>query len=485
MPSDRSPTILGRDDDWSGITAVVAGFGLSGASAADTLSHLGAHVIVLDERAPRGARREQAEVLEFLGVDLRCAPGATAVLPENVDLVIASPGWRPDSALFVQATEREVPVWGDVELAWRLRAADAGPWLVVTGTNGKTTTIQMLEQILLAAGLRAQAVGNVGTPILEAVMAPEGPEVLAVELSSFQLHWTQSMSAHAAAVLNIAPDHWDWHGGEAGYIRDKARIYENAQIACVYNVQDEVTRHLVEEADVIEGARAIGFTTGIPEPGMVGVVDGILVDRAFIPERADSAAELAGVTDLVDGSPHMVANALAAAALARSIGVPPAAVRKGLQEFAPGAHRVAVVAQYDGVAWVDDSKATNAHAARASILGAESVVWIAGGLAKGARFEDLIADVASRLRAVVLIGQDREPLLTALAAQAPDVDVVEIGHSDDSEDLMDRVVAAAHLRARPGDTVLLAPGAASMDQFEDYAHRGETFAAAVRRAREG
>lgn len=464
---------------------MVAGFGVSGASAADTLSHLGAHVIVLDERSPSGARQKQAELLEFLGVDLRCAPGATAVLPEDVDLVIASPGWRPDSALFVQAIERDVPVWGDVELAWRLRTDDAGPWLVVTGTNGKTTTIQMLEQILLAAGLRAQAVGNVGTPILEAVMAPEGPEVLAVELSSFQLHWIHSMSAHAAAVLNIAPDHWDWHGGEAGYIGDKARIYENVRIACVYNVQDEVTRRLVEEADVIEGARAVGFTTGVPEPGMVGTVEGILVDRAFIAERADSAAELAAVADLVDASPHMVANALAAAALARSIGVPPSDVRKGLQAFAPGAHRIAVIAEQDGVAWVDDSKATNAHAARASILGAESVVWVAGGLAKGARFEDLIADVVSRLRAVVLIGQDREPLLTALAAHAPDVDVVEIEHSEVSESIMDHVVAAARVRARSGDTVLLAPGAASMDQFRDYAHRGEAFAAAVRRALEG
>ncbi len=282
----------------------------------------------------------------------------------------------------------------------------------MTGTNGKTTTVQMLESILRAEGLNALAVGNVGTPVLEAVMNPEPFDVLAVELSSYQLHWSSSISAQASAVLNVAPDHLDWHGGLEAYTADKARIYDRTQLACVYNVQDPETERLVEEADVIEGCRAIGFTLGIPAPGMIGLVDDAIADRAFIAGRLSSAAELGSIHDLapVEGetpAPHNVANALAAAALARAHGVAPRAVRDGLRSFRPDAHRIAEVARIDGVRWVDDSKATNTHAAQASLQSFEHVVWVAGGLAKGASFDDLVIATRDRLRAAVLIGRDR------------------------------------------------------------------------------
>jgi len=487
------PHRLGRHDSWEGVRAVVAGFGVSGFAAADNLNHLGASVVALDESdgGPAGDRREKAELLEVLGATVRLEPGATATLPDDVDLVITSPGWRPTAPLLAQARARGIPVWGEVELAWRLRDPDhRTPWLAVTGTNGKTTTVQMLDAILRAAGLRSVAAGNVGLPLVEAVMDPEPYDVLAVELSSFQLHYTESMSAESAAVLNIAEDHLDWYAGPTGmadYAADKGRIYERVRNACVYNVADPETERLVREADVVEGARAIGFTLGMPGVGMLGVVEDILADRAFIEQRDTSAAELCTISDLASPAPHFVANALAAAALARSHGVPQSAVRDGLRSFRPDGHRIATVAEADGVTWVDDSKATNPHAAQSSLQAYDSVVWVAGGLAKGARFDDLVRAVSGRLRGVVLLGRDRDVIAEALSRHAPDVPVIVVdpdhtGHSSNSgPDPMERVVEAAAALARPGDTVLLAPGCASMDMFTDYAARGDAFAAAVRR----
>jgi len=478
---------LGRTSDWSGVRVVVAGFGVSGYAAADNLLFLGAQVTALDE-ATDEERAEKARLLETLGATVRLEPGATAVLPDDVDLVVTSPGWRPTAPLLAQATERGIPVWGEVELAWRLRDPEQpAPWLAVTGTNGKTTTVQMLQSILLAAGLRAAAVGNVGLPIVEAVMDPEPYDVLAVELSSFQLHYSSSVSAESAVVLNVAEDHLDWYDDEPGgptgmqsYAADKARIYERVQRACVYNRSDPATEEMVREADVAEGARAIGFTLGMPGPGELGVVEDLLVDRAFLEERATSAAELCTLDDLASTAPHFVANALAAAALARAHGVSQQAVRDGLRGFSPDGHRIALVAEADGVTWVDDSKATNPHAAQSSLEAYDPVVWVAGGLAKGARFDDLVVAVRERLRGVVLLGRDREVVAAALSRHAPDVPVIDVG-ADETGDPMERVVDAAAGLARSGDTVLLAPGCASMDMFASYGARGDAFAAAVHR----
>jgi UDP-N-acetylmuramoylalanine--D-glutamate ligase len=486
---------LGRHDSWEGVRAVVAGFGVSGFAAADNLNHLGASVVALDE-SDAGDRAEKAELLEVLGADVRLGAGATATLPDDVDVLVTSPGWKPTAPLLAQAGARGIPVWGEVELAWRLRDPDHDtPWLCVTGTNGKTTTVQMLDSILRAAGLRSIAVGNVGLPIVEAVMDPEPYDVLAVELSSFQLHYTDSMSAQSAAVLNVAEDHLDWYSSTgpspmAQYAADKGRIYERVQRACVYNVADPETERLVREADVVEGARAVGFTLGMPGVGMVGLVEDILVDRAFIEQRATSAAELCTVADLAlhspgGAAPHMIANALAAAALARSHGVSQSAVRDGLRSFRPDGHRIAVVGERAGITWVDDSKATNPHAAQSSLLAYDSVVWIAGGLAKGAQFDDLVVAARDRLRGVVLLGRDREAIAAALSRHAPDVPVIVVDGDETGPvsggHAMERVVGAATELARPGDTVLLAPGCASMDMFANYAERGDAFADAVRR----
>lgn len=466
----------------SGARVLVAGLGVSGRAALEALTSLGAAVTTVDEHA------EQADVRDVAGF---VADGGL----DGVDLVVASPGWPPSNPLLEGAVERGVPVWSEVELAWQTRVGRAdgsgpAPWLAVTGTNGKTTTVGMLESMLRAGGEHAVAAGNVGTPLVQVVADPS-VDVVAVELSSFQLHFTHSMSAQAAAVLNVAPDHLDWHGSLEAYAADKGRVYERAQVACVYNLADPLTEHLVREADVEEGARAIGVTLGTPGVGQLGVVEDVLVDRGFTPQRHTHAAELGTLADLAhlggaDGvPPHVVQDALTAAALALAHGCPPAAVRDGLRAFAPGEHRSQMVAEVDGIRWVDDSKATNAHAAAASLAGFApgSVVWIAGGLAKGARFDALVQACKDRLAGVVLIGVDPEPLAGALARHAPEVPVARVDPGDTGTVMTRAVEEARRLAAsvRPGPaSVLLAPASASMDQFRSYAERGESFAAAVR-----
>ncbi|MEU1664088.1 UDP-N-acetylmuramoyl-L-alanine--D-glutamate ligase [Streptomyces sparsogenes] len=474
-----SPVTHGVPDltvsDLAGRHVTVAGLGVSGVPAARALRGLGASVTVVNGSDGEKQRADAAELEALGGVTVRLGDGDT--WPEGTELVVTTPGWKPDSPLFRAAAEAGVPVWGDVELAWRLRGADAPPWLAVTGTNGKTTTVRMLAAILEAAGLRTAAVGNIGVSLLDVVLGDEPYDVLAVELSSYQLHWAPSLRAHSGAVLNLAPDHLDWHGSMAAYAADKGRIYEGNQVACVYNVADPATEDLVRAADVEEGCRAIGFTLGTPGPSQLGVVENILVDRAFVANRQKQAQELAEVSDVNPPAPHNIANALAAAALARAFGVPPTAVRDGLRAFRPDPHRVEHVADVAGVAYVDDSKATNTHAAQASLDSFEHIVWIAGGLAKGATFDELVVASAKRLRGVVLIGADRGLIREALARHAADVPVVDLDRTDTGA--MAAAVREAARLARPGDTVLLAPACASMDMFVNYNKRGDAFAAAV------
>jgi UDP-N-acetylmuramoylalanine--D-glutamate ligase len=494
MTAPWIPTADGMSP-WPQTHVVVAGIGVSGFAAADGLLEFGARVSVLDDGSD-DARRDKATLLETLGATVRLGPGSTAALPGDADLVITT-GWPATAPLLVQAAARGVPIWSEVELAWRLsRPAKVIPWLGITGTNGKTTTTQMLESMLAAAGLRTAAVGNIGRPIMEIVLDPEPYDVLAVELSSHQLHWSHSLALHSAAVLNLQPDHLHWHGSYQAYRDAKATIYTGVQASCVYNVEDPATEQMVEQAEVVEGARAIGFTLGTPGPSMLGVVDDLLVDRAFIAARRDSALELAKISDVSPAAPHNIANALAAAALARSYGVPATAVRDGLRQVTLGAHKIQLVAQHNGISWVDDSKATNPHAADAALRafgssspepGSARVVWIAGGQAKGTSFDDLVITHRSRLRAAVLLGADRRIIAEALARHAPEVPIEVIEPGEDSAmaltgdgGAMARAVATAASLARPGDAVLLAPGCASLDMYSDYAARGDAFAAAVR-----
>lgn len=468
--------------NWRDLRVVVLGLGVTGFSVADTLAELGCKVLVVAQKADE----ELVDILDVIGVTH--ITGADAVgLPQQAkdfdpEIVITSPGVKPDHELLAWANQSQIPVWVDIELAWRLRDKNAKvpDWIAITGTNGKTTTVQMVEAMLNQGGFRAAACGNIGTPILDAIREPEGFDVLVVELSSFQLHYVKHIEPFSSAVLNLADDHLDWHGSFQAYADTKAKVYENTKVACVYNINDLATEKMVENADVQEGARAIGFTTGMPGRSQVGFVEDILCDRAFLEDRANSALEIATLEDLSNIgvlTPHLMANAAAATALARSYGVETADVKTALLNFRLDAHRIELVAEHDGVRWVDDSKATNPHAAAASLNSFEKVIWVVGGLLKGVDLNDLVAKYVDRLSGAIVIGAERTPVLEALVKNAPDVPVIEI---IEQENVMHQVVAAARELAKAGDVVLLAPAAASMDQFKDYADRGNQFAEQVK-----
>ena len=473
---------LHRNSDWSGINIAVLGVGIAGFSAADALMQLGAQVTLVDSSAGE-KQQERAEILGSLGASV--ALGVQSLPETPFSLVVTSPGLKPDHMFHQQASDRGIPIWGELELAWQLRNPDsAAEWLCVTGTNGKTTTTLMLESMLREAGFRTISAGNIGNSLVDVVMH-DLLDVIAIEVGAPQLPFVYSMSPWASVCLNLAEDHVDHFGSFAAYRSAKARVYEKTQYAAVYNHHDPVTREMVEEADVIEGCRAVGFTSGIPGVSMVGVVDGAIVDRAFIADRRNSAQELALVSDVKPAARHNTENAVAAAALARAFGasgrgeVTPSAIRAGIRNFEPASHRIQHVREVDGVTYIDDSKATNAHAAQMSLSSYPSVIWIAGGLAKGQDFQDLVRNNSDRLKAVILMGQDAGLLAEALNRHAPNVPVFTLVTRETSA--MEEAVAQASQLAVSGDTVLLAPGCASWDMFSDYSHRGNVFIEAVNR----
>ncbi|WP_369830615.1 UDP-N-acetylmuramoyl-L-alanine--D-glutamate ligase [Mycobacterium sp. ACS1612] len=455
----------------SGAKVLVAGARVTGRAILAALTPLGARATLTDD--------SPSMLTEFAqnGVAVIDAASAAERITD-FDLVVTSPGLPPTATVPAAAVAARVPIWGDVELAWRLdvsgRFGQPRRWLVVTGTNGKTTTTSMLHAMLVAAGRSALLCGNIGDPVLDVL--EQRAELMAVELSSFQLHWAPSLRPEAGAVLNVAEDHLDWHGSMEAYARDKARVLDGR--VAVVGLDDPVAAGLLPRAAA--GVR-VGFRLGEPGPGELGVRDGVLVDNAFgddVPLVDAAAIPVAGPVGVLD--------ALAAAALARAVDVPPEAIAAALRDFEVGKHRAQVVGDVDGVSYVDDSKATNPHAAQASITAYPRVVWIAGGLLKGASVDELVVAVANRLVGVVLIGRDRNLIRDALSRHAPDVPVVEVVTGEDSgvrgvnvTRLMTEVVDAARGLATPGDTVLLAPAGASFDQFSGYGQRGDAFAAAV------
>jgi UDP-N-acetylmuramoylalanine--D-glutamate ligase len=468
--------------DWSQTSVAVVGLAKTGFSVADTLHELGARLLVVAE----SCSSEILDIVDVLGIKNVIGPVTeqqSALEEFAPDLIVVSPGVPPTNALVLAAAAKNIPVWGDVDLAWRLRDRfdTKQEWICVTGTNGKTTVVEMTEAMLLAAGVRAVACGNIGKPILDCIRDPAEFEVLVVEMSSFQLHYLDYIEPFSAACLNIAEDHLDWHGSFEAYRLSKQRIYEGTKVACIYNLEDQETEKMVQAATVNDGARAIGFGLGTPKPSNVGYVDEFLVDRAFLDQRADSALEIASFEDfqgLGVLTPHLLSNIAAATALARSFGVPPAACREALRNFRVSSHRIELVLEHAGVRYINDSKATNAHAASASLSSFESVVWILGGQLKGVDISELIAKFAKRLRAAVVIGLARSEILESFEALAPGVTVFEV---PDGDDVMDRAVELASQSAQSGDVVLLAPAAASMDQFASYQDRGTRFAESVSR----
>ena len=453
--------------NFSGQRILVLGAGVTGLVVARSLSKRGALISIADD-----------QVTAVDGFDV--APSKSFDV-KNFDAVMVSPGWKPDHRLVSNSIAAGVKIMNEIDLAWALKM-DLAPnqrWIALTGTNGKTTTVEMTAAMLREGGISAVACGNVGTTVLESVESSENYDVLVLELSSFQLHWLREATFVAVAILNIAPDHVDWHGDFESYAAAKFSILDRASTG-IFSANDP---EVLTRAAHWQG-RKVFFSLDTPGPGEMGVVEELLVDRAFVANPQE-AAMIAEVIEVVPTVPHSVSNALAAAGLARTVGVDHESIRRAIKNFKPGRHRIETILEKDGITWINDSKATNPHAATASLLGTLSAIWIAGGLAKGAQMDQLIERCKSRIKAAILIGTDREIIATELRRKVPEVEIVYIETDSGyvkggaSNSLMEAVVSAAKSRAIAGDTVLLAPACASMDQFISYADRGDRFASAV------
>ncbi len=443
---------------------LVAGAGVTGLACARALLKRGSLVTLVDEKV---TALEGFRVLTPAQVDF-----------SNFDLLLVSPGWREDHPIVLAARAARIALINEVDLAWSLKSAGQ-KWLALTGTNGKTTTVELTAAMLRSGGVSAIACGNVGTTVIEVVESAEEYDFLVLELSSFQLHWLEDAQFVSSAVLNIAEDHIDWHGSFEAYAKDKLSILDKSMTA-ILNAEDG---HIVTGTTHWQG-RKVFFSLDTPAPGEIGIVEELLVDRAFVadPQEAALICELSEVKPTV---PHNVSNALAAAGLARTVGISHESIRSAIAEFSPGRHRIETVLESDGVTWINDSKATNPHAAAASIMSALSVIWIAGGLAKGAAMGELIDRIKSRVRVAILIGEDRELIAHELTERAPAIEIIRIdapaaySKGGESNALMETIIRSAKERANSGDTVLLAPACASMDQFTSYSDRGDRFRAAV------
>jgi UDP-N-acetylmuramoylalanine--D-glutamate ligase len=432
---------------------VVVGAGVAGASAARVLAAEGAQVLVTEARP--AAEVPAAAELEAHGVEVRTG-GHDPHHLDGATLVLVGPGVPPDAEVARWAHDRGLRVWGEMELGARLARR---PYLAVTGTNGKTTVTSMIEACLRAGGLDALACGNIGLPFPEA--AVQDRDVLVVEVSSFQLALQGSFHPSISVLLNVAPDHLDWHGSFEAYVDAKRRIYAEQSGTDVHigNRDDPVSAPISAAAP----CAIRWFRSGTPADGEVGFEGGELV------ARLDGLQRLGRIEDRQAGSRE---DAAAAAAVALTFGAEPAAVAEGLSSFRPGPHRGEVVSWVDGVRFIDNSKATNVHAAAAAIDAAGSVVLIAGGRAKGADLSPL-REHAGRVRAVIAIGEAARDVVEVFDGVAP------ASVADSIEDAVRDAFAAA----RPGDAVLLAPACASWDQFRSYVERGDRFAAAARSLR--
>lgn len=430
--------------------AIVIGAGVAGRGAARALRAEGARVTVLDAKAE--AELAPTQDLRERGIEVRAGEHDETAI-DGTTLVVVSPGVPPASPLFRRAVDVGIPVWGELELGARLAR---GPYAAVTGTNGKTTVTAMVEACARAGGLDALACGNIGRSFPEAAL--ERHDLLVVEASSFQLALQTSFHPRVSALVNLAPDHLDWHGSYDAYVEAKGRIHEHQDGDDVHvgNRDDRAAASISERAR----CQVRWFRGGPPDAGEVGYDDGELI------ARLDGEHRLGRIDD---ARPGLREDAAAAAAISLALGVDATATAAALAAFRPASHRGEEVAVVDGVRFLDDSKATNVHAALAAIRGVEDAVLIAGGRAKGVDLGPL-REVADHLRAVVAIGEAAAILVGVFDGVTP---TIVAGSIEDA-------VREAFAAARAGGTVLLAPACASWDQFADYAERGDRFAAAAR-----
>jgi UDP-N-acetylmuramoylalanine--D-glutamate ligase len=454
MPNGLLPD-MSYVSDLAGKKCLVVGAGVTGKAVARALRKFSALPILFDENA-----KTDLEVV--------------SEIPKQIDMAVISPGWRRDHPVILKLQQAGVVIISEVDFAWKIKEelAPKQRWVGLTGTNGKTTTIKMVESIFKSAKINGAACGNVGQTVIESVTRDEPYDLLALELSSFQIQWSDLPKYEAVAILNIAEDHIDWHGSFESYAGAKLKLLSQGKRSILNKSDPELAKRVSSNS-------ATWFSLDTPLPGELGVVENLLVDRAFSPS-SNQANEIAEIVDVTPTVPHNVLNALAAAAIALSVNISYTAVKDGLKKFSTDHHRMELVLNKNEISWVDDSKATNPHAAIASLLSYFNVIWIAGGLAKGASMDELVVRAASRVKSVILIGQDRELIAQAFEKHSPQIPLIRVDHKASGKELMMDVVRQAKQIAKAGDTVLLAPACASMDQFESYVDRGKSFSEAVK-----
>ncbi len=380
-----------------------------------------------------------------------------ASLPDTVSRIIASPGIADSHPLLADARAANIEVVSDIELFAREARA---PFIAVTGSNGKSTVTTLLDYMCKAAGLTVYAGGNLGEPALD-LLDREPPDIYVLELSSFQLQRTQTLPAEVSVLLNVSPDHLDWHSDEDEYRRSKYRIYREAQTAVFNRADPDVAKYVAH----LHKVRSFGLDE--PKPGHYGIR---VEDGETYLARGESL--LLSTRDLALLGRHNQANALAALAAGELAGLDMSPMLQVLCEFGGLAHRMQFVGRRRSVSYVNDSKATNVAAAIASVESVDgTIVLIAGGVGKGADFSTLAVALRNKLRAAVLIGEDAQALAAALETVGP------VSFASDMEDAVRQAASIAEY----DDTVLLAPACASLDQFSNYAERGDAFADAVRR----
>jgi UDP-N-acetylmuramoylalanine--D-glutamate ligase len=446
-------------DSLKGAKCILFGAGVTGAPTLDYLKSKGATVISVDEKVQGDGIKHTLEKKDLVGVGL----------------AIVSPGWRVDHPLISLVRESGIELISEIDLAWKVKQqiCPNQRWIALTGTNGKTTTVQMLESMLIESGINAKACGNLGYTAIEAVVNSRA-DILALELSSFQLEWSNLAHFEAGAILNIAEDHIDWHQSFENYLAAKLKISQLADLV-ILNKDDQ---HLAKSGKTLSKP-ITWISLQVPSKGEIGLVENLIVDRAFIKDDAEALFEISDVTPSVG---HNVSNAMAAAALARSVGAKPDAIANALRNIKLDHHRLEVVHKSGGITFINDSKATNPHAAIAALYSQMESIWIAGGLAKGAAMDELAQRCKNRIKAAILIGSDAPIIKEALLKQAPNLAIYTTDLNLKGMDVMRSVMSIVKEIAVSGDVVLLAPACASMDQFKNYADRGESFTAAAKQA---
>ncbi len=440
---------------------LVVGLRATGEAVVRALAARGDTIVVVEDDPGRGVYDARAAAARDLGATVVERPPADAwpELVAGVDLMVPSPGVRPEHPAFAAALAADLPIRGDIDLG--MEAARV-PVVAVTGTNGKSTVTTLVTAILNASGVRAAAAGNIGRPLLDVVDEPW--EVIVAEISSFQLHTTTAaFRPRVAVLLNVADDHLDWHGSFREYAAVKARVFANQRDddLLVANVDDPNVVELTASAP----ADVVGVTLAArahARGAEYATASGFLV--------TPSGERIVEIAAMPSRLPHDLTNALAATAAANAVGGTLAAAREAIVKFERLHHRAEPVGKASGVEYIDDSKATNPHATLSALAGLERVVLLAGGDSKGVDL-GVLAQAKDRLAGVVAIGNTPGEVERALGGLVPTVQA----------DSMRSAVDAAAALAQPGDTVLLSPACASFDWYDSYEQRGDDFQQEVRR----